>query len=66
MDTNEIRLKDQEAIARFRELVKDVNTCMFTTLDAYNQISSLHMFTSFIEEYSTDLFYNNEFTDKIK
>ncbi len=65
MDTNEIRLKDQEAIARFRELVKDVNTCMFTTLDADNQISSRPMFTSLIDEEGTVWFFTNEFSEKI-
>jgi general stress protein 26 len=65
MDINETRLKDQEAIARFRELVKDVNICMFTTIDSDNQISSRPMFTSSIDEEGNVWFFTNEFSEKI-
>ena len=33
MDTQETRLKDQEAISKLKELIDEVSICMFTTLD---------------------------------
>ena len=65
MDINETRLKDQEAINRFKELVKDVNICMFTTIDSDNQISSRPMYTSKIDEEGNVWFFTNEFSEKI-
>lgn len=66
MEINETRLKDQEAISKFRELIKDVNICMFTTIDEENQISSRPMFTSLIDEEGNVWFFTNEFSEKIK
>lgn len=65
MNTEEIKLQDQEAIEKFRELVKDVNICMFTTLDQNNDLSSRPMFTSSVDEEGNVWFFTNEFSEKI-
>ena len=65
MNTEEIRLQDQEAIQKFRDLVKDVNICMFTTLDENNNLSSRPMFTSSVDEDGNVWFFTNEFSEKI-
>lgn len=68
MNTNESMLPEQQqdAIAKFRELVKDVNTCMFTTIDEDQQISSRPMFTSRIDDEGNVWFFTNEFSEKIR
>ena len=58
--------QQQDAIAKFRELVKDVNTCMFTTIDEDQQISSRPMFTSRIDDEGNVWFFTNEFSEKIR
>ena len=65
MNTEEIKLQDQEAIEKFRDLVKDVNICMFTTLDENNDLSSRPMFTSSVDEEGNVWFFTNEFSEKI-
>jgi len=65
MNTEEIKLQDQEAIEKFRDLVKDVNVCMFTTLDENNDLSSRPMFTSSVDEEGNVWFFTNEFSEKI-
>ncbi|MGZ5285869.1 MAG: pyridoxamine 5'-phosphate oxidase family protein [Flavisolibacter sp.] len=56
---------DSDAISKFRELVKDVNICMFTTIDENQQISSRPMFTTHIDEEGNVWFFTNEFSEKI-
>lgn len=65
MNTEEIKLQDQEAIEKFRDLVKDVNVCMFTTVDENNDLSSRPMFTSSVDEDGNVWFFTNEFSEKI-
>jgi general stress protein 26 len=65
MDTQETRLKDQEAIKKLKELVDEVSICMFTTLDDEANLSSRPMFTSSIDEEGNLWFFTNEFSEKI-
>lgn len=65
MNTEEIKLHDREAIQKFRELVNDVNICMFTTLDENYGLTSRPMFTSSVDEEGNVWFFTNEFSEKI-
>jgi general stress protein 26 len=65
MDTQETRLKDQEAIKKLKELVDEVAICMFTTLDDDNNVTSRPMYTSSIDEEGNLWFFTNEFSEKI-
>jgi len=65
MQTTETILEDQEAIQKFRDLVKDVNICMFTTIDASHNLTSRPMFTASIDEEANVWFFTNEFSEKI-
>jgi general stress protein 26 len=65
MDTQETRLKDQEAIKKLKELVDEVSICMFTTLDDDNNVTSRPMYTSSIDEEGNLWFFTNEFSEKI-
>jgi len=61
MNTVETKLQDQEAIEKFRELVNDVNICMFTTLDHNHDLSSRPMFTSSVDEEGNVWFFTKIF-----
>ena len=65
MNTTETKLQDQEAIEKFRELVKDVTICMFTTLDEHQDLSSRPMYTSLVDDEGNVWFFTNEFSEKI-
>jgi general stress protein 26 len=65
MDTQETRLKDQEAIKKLKELVDEVSICMFTTIDDDNNVTSRPMYTSSIDEEGNLWFFTNEFSEKI-
>lgn len=65
MSTQETRLQDREAIAKFKQLVKDVNVCMFTTIDEQQQLSSRPMFTSQVDNDGDVWFFTNEFSEKV-
>lgn len=65
MNTEEIKLQDHEAIKKFRDLVNDVNICMFTTMDENYGLSSRPMFTSKVDEEGNVWFFTNEFSEKI-
>ena len=65
MSTEETKLQNQEAIQKFRELVEDVNICMFTTIDEGHNLASRPMFTSSIDEEANAWFFTNEFSEKI-
>src|SRR5215216_2664815 len=65
MDTPEMKLQDQDAIQKFRDLVEDVVICMFTTLDEQHDLSSRPMFTSAVDEEANVWFFTNEFSEKI-
>src|SRR5215218_5443182 len=64
MDTQETRLKDQQAITKFKELVEEVSICMFTTLDEAN-LTSRPMITSSVDDEGNVWFFTNEFSEKI-
>jgi len=65
MKTEETTLQDLGAIEKFRDLVKDVNICMFTTLDENNDLASRPMFTSSVDDEGNVWFFTNEFSEKI-
>ena len=65
MNTEETMLQDLGAIEKFRDLVKDVNICMFTTLDENNDLASRPMFTSSVDDEGNVWFFTNEFSEKI-
>jgi general stress protein 26 len=65
MSTEETKLQDREAIEKFRDLVKDVTVCMFTTLDENHDLSSRPMFTSSVDDEGNVWFFTNEFSEKI-
>jgi general stress protein 26 len=58
-------LQDQEAIEKFREMAKEVNICMFTTIGEDHQLSSRPMFTADVDEEANVWFFTNEFSEKI-
>lgn len=62
----EKKLQDQEAIAKFRDLVEAVNICMFTTVDNNLNIMSRPMWTAEIDEEGNAWFFTNEFSEKIQ
>ena len=57
MDTTEKKLKDQEAIDKFRELADAINICMFTTIDNDQNIMSRPMWTADIDEEGNAWFF---------
>jgi len=65
MSTTETNLQNAEAIRKFKELVEEVNVCMFTTLDDKYVVSSRPMLTSSIDEDGNVWFFTNEFSEKI-
>jgi general stress protein 26 len=65
MNTEETKLQDREAIEKFRDLVKDVTICMFTTMDESHDLSSRPMYTSLVDDDGNVWFFTNEFSEKI-
>lgn len=65
MNIEETKLQDREAIEKFRDLVKDVTICMFTTMDENNDLTSRPMFTSDVDDEGNVWFFTNEFSEKI-
>lgn len=65
MTTEETRLQDQEAIEKFRDLLKDVSICMFTTIGQDHELTSRPMFTSSVDDEGNVWFFTNEFSEKI-
>jgi general stress protein 26 len=65
MNTEETKLKDSEAIEKFRDLIKDVNICMFTTMNENHDMASRPMFTSLVDDEGNVWFFTNEFSEKI-
>lgn len=59
-------LSKTEAIKKFRELVHDVNVCMFTTIDDQGALFSRPMSTAQIDEEGNAWFFTNEFSEKIQ
>ncbi len=56
----------EEAINKFKDLVKDVSVCMFTTIDDHDQLFSRPMSTASIDEQGNAWFFTNEFSEKIQ
>ena len=56
----------EEAIKKFKELVHDVNICMFTTMDDQGRLFSRPMSTTQIDEEGNAWFFTNEFSEKIQ
>lgn len=65
MNTEETKLQDSEAIEKFRDLVKDVNICMFTTINENHDMTSRPMLTSLVDDEGNVWFFTNEFSEKI-
>ena len=63
--TTEKRFQDEEAIQKFKQLVKDVNVCMFTTLDDNSELFSRPMVTIEVDDEGNAWFFTNEFTEKV-
>lgn len=57
--------KDQ-SVKKFRELVHEVNICMFTTIDDGDRLFSRPMSTAKIDEDGNAWFFTNEFSEKIQ
>ena len=60
------QLNSEDAVKKFRELVEDVNICMFTTLDDENNIFSRPMSTVKIDDDGNAWFFTNEYSEKIQ
>ncbi|HUR11913.1 MAG TPA: pyridoxamine 5'-phosphate oxidase family protein [Flavitalea sp.] len=58
-------LHSTEAIEKFRQLIEDVNVCMFTTQDDSHQIFSRPMSTVEVDDDGNAWFFTNEFSEKI-
>lgn len=56
----------EEAIKKFKDLVRDVSVCMFTTIDDHNRLFSRPMSTAHIDEDGNAWFFTNEFSEKIQ
>jgi general stress protein 26 len=64
--SNDNTLQNKEAIDKFRQLVKEVNICMFTTLDENQNILSRPMSTIEVDDEGNAWFFTNEFSEKIQ
>jgi len=56
----------EESVKKFKELVKDVSICMFTTIDDHAQLFSRPMSTASIDDDGNAWFFTNEFSEKIQ
>ena len=66
MEHTEKKLQEQEAIQKFKNLVKEVSICMFTTLDDQGEVSSRPMATVKVDDEGNAWFFTNEFSEKIQ
>lgn len=55
----------EDAVAKFRKLVQDVNTCMFTTIDDDVKVFSRPMATVHVDDEGNAWFFTNEFSEKV-
>jgi general stress protein 26 len=55
----------EEAVKKFRDLVRDVNICMFTTIDDQNHLFSRPLTTAKIDEEGNAWFFTNEFSETL-
>ena len=56
----------EEAVKKFRDLVHEVNICMFTTIDDHGRLFSRPMSTAKIDDDGNAWFLTNEFSEKIQ
>jgi general stress protein 26 len=61
----ETRLQDDEAVNKFKQLVKDVNVCMFTTISDNLDLFSRPMVTTDVDDEGNAWFFTNEFSEKV-
>ncbi len=61
----ETRLQDEEAVNKFKQLVKDVNVCMFTTISDNLDLFSRPMVTTDVDDDGNAWFFTNEFSEKV-
>lgn len=66
MEPTNKSLQHEEAVKKFQHLAKEVNICMFTTLDDNGNISSRPMATINVDEEGNAWFFTNEFSEKIQ
>ena len=63
--TTEKKFQDEEAIQKFKQLVKDVNVCMFTTVNDDLEVFSRPMVTTEVDDQGNAWFFTNEFSEKV-
>jgi general stress protein 26 len=56
----------EEAIKKFKELVRDVNICMFTTIDDQGRLFSRPLTTAKIDEDGNAWFFTNEYSETLQ
>ena len=61
----EKKLRDEEAVEKFKQLVNDVNICMFTTINDNLELFSRPMVTTEVDDEGNAWFFTNEFSEKI-
>jgi general stress protein 26 len=61
----EKKLRDEEAVEKFKQLVNDVNVCMFTTINDNLELFSRPMVTIEVDNEGNAWFFTNEFSEKI-
>lgn len=60
------KLSSEDAVKKFKDLVEDVNICMFTTMDDAYNIFSRPMSTVKIDDDGNAWFFTNEYSEKIQ
>jgi len=63
--STEKKFQDEEAVNKFKQLVKDVNVCMFTTVNDDQDLFSRPMVTTEVDDDGNAWFFTNEFSEKI-
>ena len=63
--TSEKKFENGEAVQKFKQLVKDVNVCMFTTMNDNFEIFSRPMVTAEVDDQGNAWFFTNEFSEKV-
>ena len=58
-------VQQEDAVAKFKHLVNDVSTCMFTTIDDNMQLFSRPMATVHVDDEGNAWFFTNEFSEKV-
>ena len=62
---NEKTLQQDDAVTKFKQLVSEVSTCMFTTIDDNVQLFSRPMATVKVDDEGNAWFFTNEFSEKV-